>query len=308
MVTLCKLEEIKDLRKVWPHEALDFTPWLSQDDNISLLSDAVGIDISVDETESAVGDFNVDIFASETGTDRKIIIENQLEDTNHDHLGKLITYASGKAADVIIWVVKHAREEHKAAIEWLNNHTDERIGFFLCEIKLYRIGESAPAVKFEVVEKPNDWSKEVKKAEATSETRQQRYDYWVAFQEYAFSKPSFAKSFKRRKPSTDHWMNFSIGSSACHLAVSQIQKRAELDVEIYISDDADLYKQLHANRQRIEEVAGEKFDWRELPDRKASRIVLEHSASLSNKEDWTNQFDWLIDVMLRMKKAFSPYI
>lgn len=129
MINLSKLEEIKDLRTVWPHEALDFTPWLSQDDNINLLADAVGLDITVDETESSVGDFNVDILASETGTDRKIIIENQLEDTNHDHLGKLITYASGKGADVIIWVVKHAREEHKAAIEWLNNHTDDKVGF-----------------------------------------------------------------------------------------------------------------------------------------------------------------------------------
>lgn len=136
MVNLSRLEEIKDLRTVWPYEALDFTLWLSQDDNIALLADAVGLDITVDETESSVGDFNDDIFASETGTDRKIIIEDQMEDTNHDHLGKLITYASGKSADVIIWVVKHAREEHKAAIEWLNNHTNEKIGFFLCEIKL----------------------------------------------------------------------------------------------------------------------------------------------------------------------------
>lgn len=144
VINLSRLEEIKDLRTVWPHEALDFTPWLSQDDNISLLADAVEMDITVDETESSVGDFNVDIFASETGTDRKIIIENQLEDTNHDHLGKLITYASGKSADVVIWVVKHAREEHKAAIEWLNNHTDDNVGFFLCEIKLYRIGSSEP--------------------------------------------------------------------------------------------------------------------------------------------------------------------
>ena len=128
---------------------------------MALLSDAIGIDITVDETESDVGDFSVDIFASETGTGRKIIIENQLEDTNHDHLGKLITYASGKSAEVIVWLVRHAREEHRAAIEWLNNNTDDRIGFFLCEIKLYRIGGSEPAVKFEVVEKPNDWTKEV---------------------------------------------------------------------------------------------------------------------------------------------------
>lgn len=274
MVNLSKLEEIKDLRTVWPHEALDFTPLLSQDDNIALLADAIGLDITVDEMESSVGDFNVDIFASETGTDRKIIIENQLEDTNHDHLGKLITYASGKSADVIVWVVKRAREEHKAAIEWLNNHTDEKVGFFLCEIKLYRIGDSEPAVKFEVIEKPNDWTKEVKKSDSTNATKQQRYDYWVAFQDYAFQNVQFGKNFNRRKPSTGHWMNFSIGSSACHITVSQIQKRNELDVELHISEDKELFRSLLSYKNEIEVSAGLNFDWRELPEHKASRIVI----------------------------------
>lgn len=148
---LGKLKEIKDLRKVWAHEALDFTPWLAEEENLSELADAVGLEITLDETESSVGDFSVDIFAKETGTDRKIIIENQLEDTNHDHLGKLITYASGKDAEIIIWVVKRAREEHRSAVEWLNNHTDENIGFFLVEIKLYQIGESQIAPKFNVI-------------------------------------------------------------------------------------------------------------------------------------------------------------
>lgn len=303
MVNLSKLEEIKDLRTVWPHEALDFTPWLAQDDNITLLADAIGIDITVDETESSVGDFNVDIFASETGTDRKIIIENQLEDTNHDHLGKLITYASGKSADIVIWVVKQAREEHKAAIEWLNNHTDDSVGFFLCEIKLYRIGNSEPAVKFEVIEKPNDWTKEIKKSESINETQQLRYDYWVAFKN-----PTFAKNFKKRKPSKNHWLNFSIGSSACHIAVSQIKQRNELDVELYISDDTELYNSLYENKTDIELTSGLSFDWRELPDRKASRIVLEKSVQLENKNAWGSQFEWLIDVMVKMKTTFSKYI
>ena len=308
MVNLSKLEEIKDLRTVWPHEALDFTPWLSQDDNITLLADSIGIDITVDETESSVGDFNVDIFASETGTDRKIIIENQLEDTNHDHLGKLITYASGKSADIVIWVVKHAREEHKAAIECLNNHTDDSVGFFLCEIKLYRIGNSEPAVKFEVIEKPNDWTKEIKKSESINETQQLRYDYWVAFEDYAFKNPTFAKNFKKRKPSKNHWLNFSIGSSACHIAVSQIKQRNELDVELYISDDTELYNSLYENKTDIELTSGLSFDWRELPDRKASRIVLEKSVQLENKNAWGSQFEWLIDVMVKMKTTFSKYI
>lgn len=305
MINLSKLEEIKDLRTIWPHEALDFTPWLAQDDNITILADAIGLDITIDETESSVGDFNVDIFASETGTDRRIIIENQLEDTNHDHLGKLITYASGKSADVIIWVVKHVREEHKAAIEWLNNHTDDKIGFFLCEIKLYRIGNSDPAVKFEVIEKPNDWAKEIKKNDSANETQQQRYEYWVAFQDYAFQNVQFSKNFNRRKPSLDHWMNFSIGSSDCHITVSQIQKRDELDVELYISEDKDLFHALLQNKEIIENETGLVFDWRELPERKASRIVLEKNVSFANKDEWTQQFDWLIDVMLKMKNVFK---
>lgn len=299
------LEEVKDLRTVWPHEALDFTPWLAEDDNIALLGDAIGIDISVDETEASVGDFSVDISASETGTERKIIIENQLEDTNHDHLGKLITYASGKSADVIIWIVKHAREEHKAAIEQLNNHTDDKIGFFLCEIKLYKIGESKPAVKFEIIEKPNDWTKEVKKNKSINETQQKRYDYWVAFEDYAFQNAQFAKNFNHRKPSSDHWMDFSIGSSACHITVSQIQKRDELTVELYINEDKALFNSLLQHKDDIESKTGLLFDWRELPEKKASRIVVQQSATLGNQSKWSEQFTWLVDVMLKMKKEFK---
>ncbi len=154
------LEEIDDLRTVWPKEASDFTPWLAA--NIGRLSKAVGIDIDLEETESAVGDFSVDIFAVDADTGRKIVIENQLEATDHDHLGKLITYASGKAADLVIWIVKKAREEHRAAIEWLNSHTTEDIGFILCEVKLYHIGNSDIAPMFVVIEQPNNWAKEMK--------------------------------------------------------------------------------------------------------------------------------------------------
>lgn len=159
---LGKLEEIRDLRSVWKHEALDFSPWLAE--NIGELGAELGIDIEVIEKESTVGDFSVDIFARDADTGRKIIIENQLEDTDHDHLGKLITYASGKNADLVIWIVKKAREEHRSAIEWLNAHTDEGIGFVLCELKLYRISGSEPAPKFVIIERPNDWAKEMKKS------------------------------------------------------------------------------------------------------------------------------------------------
>ena len=166
---LDKLKQIKDLREIWPNEAKDFTPWLAKEDNLDLLSETIGIDIVFEERESPVGNFSLDIFAKEESTDRTIIIENQLEDTNHDHLGKLITYASGKDASIIIWIVKKARDEHRQAIEWLNSHTDKEIGFYLLEIELWKIGDSNPAPKFNIVERPNDWGKTVKQtAELTS--------------------------------------------------------------------------------------------------------------------------------------------
>lgn len=306
MTNLGTLKEITDLRSIWPHEALNFTPWVAE--NVDLLADAVGLDITVDETESSVGDFNVDIYASETGTDRKIIIENQLEDTDHDHLGKLITYASGKGADVVIWVVKHAREEHKAAVEWLNNHTDDKIGFFLCEIKLFQIGDSQIAPAFTVVERPNDWTKEIRKTASANSIQQQRLEYWQAFNDYAFSDANFSRIFNKRKPTTDHWMDFSIGSSACHIAVSQIQKRKAVDVELYINDDKELFKSLFAHKDEIEKNMEMELEWKELPERKASRILIEKTVDLDDRATWPEQFDYIMDTCIKMKRAFKRYL
>lgn len=306
MTNLGTLKKITDLRSIWPHEALNFTPWVAE--NVDLLADAVGLDITVDETESSVGDFNVDIYASETGTDRKIIIENQLEDTDHDHLGKLITYASGKGADVVIWVVKHAREEHKAAVEWLNNHTDDKIGFFLCEIKLFQIGDSQIAPAFTVVERPNDWTKEIRKTASANSTQQQRLEYWQAFNDYAFTDANFSRIFNKKKPTTDHWMDFSIGSSACHIAVSQIQKRKAVDVELYINDDKELFKSLFAHKDEIEKNMEMELEWKELPERKASRILIEKTVDLDDRATWPEQFDYIMDTCIKMKRAFKRYL
>lgn len=307
MVSLAKLKEITDLRAVWPHEASDFTPWLAKEENLNLLADAVGLEITVDETESSVGDFNVDIYASETGTERKIIIENQLGDTDHDHLGKLITYASGKGAEVVIWVVKRAREEHKAAVEWLNNHTDEKIGFFLVEIKLYRIGDSEPAVKFEVVERPNDWTKEIKKQSGLAPAESFRIEYWTAFNDYAFGQSEYPKYFKRRKPGANHWMTLSLGSSICHLDLSVQLKRSAISVELYIDEDEKktLYHKLFAQKAAIEAELDCEVDWRELPEKRASRVILEVEADVSDRAKWPEQFAWMTDMAIRFKKAFK---
>lgn len=307
--TLGKIKKITDLRSVWAHEEYDFSSWLSEEENLALLSDAIGIDIVLEELESAVGGFSVDLYASEEGTGRRIIIENQLEDTNHDHLGKIITYASGKDASVVVWIVKRARDEHRQAIEWLNQHTDEQIGFFLVEIELWQIDDSAYAPMFKVVERPNDWAKEIKKVSATSNaTQQARLEYWTAFNNYAFGNKAFAKEFKQRKPSTDHWMSLSIGSSACGMSILRLQQHSQIGVELYISDDKELFRSLYERKEEIEADVGAKLDWRELPEKKASRILIKRNANLTDEQEWPQQFEWIMDNLVRMKKAFKKYI
>ena len=308
IMKLGKIKRITDIRSVWHHEEKDFSKWLAQDENLKQLSDTIGIDIVLEERESSVGNFSVDLYALEEGTERRIIIENQLEDTNHDHLGKLITYASGKSADIIIWVVKKAREEHRSAIEWLNNHTDEKINFFLVEIKLYQIGDSEIAVKFEVVEKPNDWTKEIKKQSSSSPSLQARFEYWTAFNDYAFQNKDFVKYFNKRKVGTNHYITFSMESSVCHMGIVQVRKDSSTVVELYISDDKDLFKLLYSNKIEIEKELGFDLDWRELPDKKASRILARRKANFENKDEWIAQFDWIIDVAIKMKKAFKKYL
>lgn len=141
-MSLGTLKKIDDLRRIWKNEERDFSAWLSRPENMHLLGEAIGVDILLEEREAPVGAYSVDIFAKEDITNKPIIIENQLDDTNHDHLGKVITYAAGKGAGIMIWIVKHARDEHISAIDWLNEHTDNEIAFFLVEIQLWQIDDS----------------------------------------------------------------------------------------------------------------------------------------------------------------------
>ena len=301
-----KLEEIKNLRKYWKDEASDFTPWLAKEENIALLSEAIGIEeISDIEIESPVGSFKVDIYASETGTDRKIIIENQLEETNHGHLGKLITYASGKSANIIIWIVKEAREEHRAAIEWLNNHTDDEIGFFLCEIKIYKIGNSNLAVKFEVIQRPNEWAKEVKNKDLT-QTQQLRYEYWTAYNDYSSKNKKYVDEFNKRKPSKFAWTDLSIGYSYCNMRIWRTKDT--IQVQLYIPDNKELFDKLYNKKDDIEKEIEIKFHWQNHDDKKSSHITIERNAEFDDREKWEEQFDWIMETAIKMKKTFTKYI
>ena len=308
MKELGKLAEVTDLRQAWPNEALDFTPWLAREENLERLSDALGVDIQLVEMESDVGNFKADILATEADTGKTVIIENQLEDTDHDHLGKLITYAAGKSAAIVIWVTKRAREEHRAAIEWLNGHTDSDLGFFLCEVKLYTIDNSRPAVKFEVVEKPNDWTK-FQKVINMGEGKQLRYDYWTAFYDYALKNEEFARYFKRRKVYGDHWTDLAIGSASCTVTLSMTQqKKRTICVSFYIKDNKALFDEIQAQQEQVEREIGMPLEWKRNNDKKASRIITETEANISDRSSWNTQFEWLTNTVLKFRQVFSTKI
>jgi hypothetical protein len=291
---------------VWAHEEYDFSKWLSKEENLSLLSEAIGIDIVLEELESPVGGFSVDLFASEEGTGRKIIIENQLEDTNHDHLGKIITYAAGKDADVIVWVVKRARDEHRQAVAWLNQHTDSEVGFFLVEIELWQIDNSPVAPMFKVVERPNDWAKTMKTSEGLSDTKKLQLDFWQSFVEYAYAKPEFSAVFSKRKAQPQHWYDVSLGKSAYHCDLTVDTQKKRLGCGIYIAEDKSIFEKFKAQKAEIEEAYGGKLDWTEAT--KACRIIGRSSGDIKNgREAWPEMFDWFIASALKIKKIVDQF-
>ena len=304
---LSKLEKV-DLMEVWKHEALDFTSWLAKPENLELLSDEIGIDISLIQTEANVGNFNVDILAEEENTGRKIVIENQLEPTNHDHLGKIITYASGFDAEIIVWIVKSVRDEHKQAVDWLNEHTDQKINIFAIQMEVWRIGNSPYAPKFQVIAKPNDWAKAVKKATSQSElsdTKMLQLEFWSKFKEHVQDKNG---KVKLRKAYPQHWYDISFGFSNAHIALTVNSQSEQMTCEIYIPDSKWLFSALLEIKESIENELSEQLVWEELLEKKASRIKLISNGVLSNQENWGQYHSWLLENVLKFQTVFSKHI
>lgn len=306
---LGKIEKI-ELREIWAHEALGFTKWLSddKDNNIQYLNDIIGLNLVDLKTEQNVGGFKCDIVCRDEFSDKTVIIENQLESSNHDHLGKIITYASGLEASVIIWIVKNARQEHASAIEWLNNHTDQSVSFFLIQLEVIRIGDSAAAPQFKVIEAPNDFIKNIKKSvreNGNSERQSNIYDFWTTFNEILAER----RDFNVRKASTDHWYDFAIGTSMCHLSAELINKENRVRLNMYIPDNKELFDKFYENKDKIEQVTGIPLEWERLDNKKASRIYTYlEGFSLALSEEYENISNKMIDILAKYKKAFKPYL
>lgn len=297
-----------NLREIWKHEALDFTQWLAQDENLDLLAQELGIELMSARTEVKVGQFAVDILAIDDN-ENKVIIENQLEQTNHDHLGKIITYAAGLQAETIIWIVSKAREEHQLAVSWLNENTNEKFNCFLIEIEAWQIDDSAPAPRFNIVVKPNNWAKTVRQSiqgGEFSEVKLQQQAFWEKVREYGEVNAKVVKSWQSPRP--QHWYTITIGDSGAHLAgtVNSVAKR--IAFELYISDDKELFQKLFSKQDIIESQLGYELDWQELPNRKASRIIVSKSANFLDELKQDELVQWIVERADEFTKVFKKYL
>ena len=297
---LGKIKRITDLRSIWPHEANDFTKWMAEEHNLAKLGEEIGIELELEERESSVGNFNVDLYAKEEGTGRKVIIENQLEETDHDHLGKLITYASGKGAEVVVWVVKRARDEHRQAIEWLNQHTDTDLGFFLVEIELWQIDDSAIAPKFSVIERPNDWGKQMQSVDGLNNTEQIQLAFWQKFNDTMNASPDFTKHFKTRKAQPQNWYDISVGSSEYYLSFTASIQKKHMSCGIYIPDNKELFHLFEAHKADFEAQFGKSIEWVEAS--KARRINIFEPFDVSDQEQWATAYAWYLENAIKFKR------
>lgn len=295
-----------ELRNVWGHEASDFTDWLSQQENLDLLSNEIGISIKILQKEANVGRYNVDILAEEENSGRKIIIENQLEDTNHDHLGKIITYASGYDAEIIIWIVKDYREEHQKAIDWLNEHTDEKICFYLIKLELWQIEDSNPAPKFEVIASPNEWAKVLKTGASGSEyteTKIKQFEFWTKFKNYVKEKDA---KIRLQTPRYQHWYDVSMGSSDAHIALTVNSIKNSVACEAYINRNKSLFNFLSEQKEQIEKEIGEQAEW--IDSQVASSIKIRKEFSNVLDGDKTIAiFEWLYQKTKLFQSIFGKY-
>ncbi|GAB0481646.1 DUF4268 domain-containing protein [Alistipes indistinctus] len=307
---LGKLEKI-DPRGYWKNEARDFTPWLAEDDNIAFLSESVVMDLEVIRQEERVGSFNADILCMDRVTNKYVVIENQLEKTDHSHLGQVITYCSGLDAASFIWVSPEFREEHRSAIDWLNRITNDNFNFFGIEIELFKIGDSPMAPSFKIVSKPNDWSKTMRSQAdnaSLTDTQKSQLDYWVAFQEFLRKKNS---PFKSQKPAACHWTNFTIGRTGFYLTATVNSRESSISVWMQFDgiNAKDNYDSIHDNFRKDAEIAiAPNMVWNRLPEKKVSNILLTTPADFTDRSKWNEQFEWLYEYLLKFYNFFKPKV
>ena len=299
-----------NLRDIWPKEAKDFTPWLA--DNIGVLGEALGMELALKDTEAAVGDFSLDLLAKDLGTGHTVIIENQLTQTDHDHLGKLLTYAAGFNASTVVWISEAIRDEHRQTLEWLNQRTDEETQFFGVVVEVFKIDDSKPAYSFKPVVSPSEWQKSKKRQiSGNISAKGEAYrNYFQSLIDELREKYQFTNA-KIGQP--QNWYAFSSGVSNIPFSTSFAQggkARTEVYIDVgNVEKNKALFDWLYERRDEIHSKLGKELVWERIDDKRLSRIAVYRDSSIEyNKEELIKIKAWHIENLLSFKQILSPLI
>jgi len=302
------LEKV-DIRSIWPSEARDFTPWLAQEENIAILSEAIGTELEVEGTEVAAGPFYADILARDTATGDYVIIENQFGRTDHDHLGKALTYAATLDASAVVWIAPAFADEHKKALDWLNDNSTDDLSFFGVQPELWSIDNSRPALRFNVVSGPRVTVRKamLQKGELT-DTKKLQLEWWTFFREKLLAAKAAPSA---RAPRAQYWYNVALGRSGIHISNIANVSNKKIGVRVYLREKANgvaALEQLRESKDEIEATVGCSLLWDANPSARDKIIAVYHVADISQKDRWPEFCEWMVDMNARFRKAFSERV
>ena len=309
MVELAKIEQV-DLREVWPDEAADFTPWLAK--NIVKLGEALGLDLETRSEEAPVGRKKLDILAHDVGSNRPVIVENQLGGTDDSHLGQLLTYAAGYNANVVVWIAREFSDEHRAALEYLNDRTGDDTEFFGVVVEVWKIDESRPAVNFDLVSTPNDWRKQAVSAGRTRGNVSERMEKYREFFQGLIDTLREEHQFTNaRKAQPQNWYSFSSGRSEFSYGTN-FNSDGRARVELYIDSgeqeqNKQIFDRFEAQKVMFESELEETLEWELLDNRRANRISIRRLGSIDDSPDRLEEIqEWMIEKLLNFRRVFGP--
>lgn len=307
-VKLGQLKSLK-LKSVWNHEEYDFTPWLAEEEHLAELSGALGMDLQLERIEVPVGPYFADMLAKDASGEY-VVIENQFGKTNHDHLGKLLTYGATLGATSVVWIAENFTEEHQKTVEWLNERTIDSLSLYAVQLEVLQIDDSSPAIRFNVISQPNQVVRAAtaaKSSGALTDTQQMQLEFWTMFRARLLEKKVIASA---QTPRPQYWFDVALGRSNIFISNMVDTSAGRIGVRVYIGNriaDAAL-PQLEREKLAIENEIGEALSWNPTPEKRDKIIGLFRKVDLTNRDAWPEYCDWLVDHVGKFRRAFVPRV